>query len=97
MVEIYYRGYILVRLKIIGKEYEVVEKLTSLKSSESDEDWVVTYATPIYGGWDVIVECSFTQLQDLDKIVTFCRVDEDLSKYIEETTTLCGTKPNYSQ
>jgi hypothetical protein len=66
-----------------------------LKSSQADEGWSVTYATPIYGGWDVIVECSFTKLSDLDKIVTFCRVDDDLSQYIEETTTLCGTKPNY--
>ena len=83
------------RLKIIGKEWNVVEKLKNLKSSEADEDWSVTYATPIYGGWDVIVECSFSKLQDLDKIVTYCRVDEDLSQFIEETTTLCGTKPNF--
>jgi len=91
----YYRGYILVRLKIIGTEWKVVEKIKALKSKETDEDWKVTYSTPIYGGWDLIVECSFTNLQDLDKIVTYCRVDEELSLWIEETTTLCGTKPNY--
>jgi len=73
----------------------VVDKLSGLKSTEPDEDWMVTYATPVYGGWDLIVECSFSKLQDLDKIVTFCRVDEDLAQWIEETTTLCGTKPNY--
>ena len=91
----YYRGYILVRLKIIGTEWKVVEKIKGLKSKEADENWEVTYATPIYGGWDLIVECSFTKLQDLDKIVTYCRVDEELSKWIEETTTLVSTKPDY--
>jgi len=96
-VIIYYRGYILVRLKIIGKEWEVVEKLRNLKSSEEGDDWFVSYATPIYGGWDVIVECSFTNLEDLDKIVTYCRIDDELSQYIEETTTLLGTKQNYPQ
>ncbi len=85
------------RLKIIGKEWKVVERLKNLKSTEADEDWQITYATPIYGGWDVIVECSFSQLQDLDKIVTYCRVDEELSQYIEETTTLLGTKQNFPQ
>ena len=91
----YYRGYLLIRLKIIGKEWEIVNKLKGLKSSEAGEDWKITYATPIYGGWDVIVECSFTKLQELDKIVTYCRVDEELPQWIEETITSCGTKPNY--
>jgi hypothetical protein len=92
---IYYRGYILFRLKIIGTEWKIVEKLKRLKSTEADENWKVTYATPIYGGWDLIVECSFTNLRELDKIVTYCRVDEELSQWIEEITTLCGTKSNY--
>ncbi len=91
----YYRGYILIRLKKIGTEWKVVEKLTGLKSEESEEDWKITYATPIYGGWDVIVECSFSKLKDLDKIVTFCRVDEELSLWIEETTTLMGSKNDF--
>jgi len=82
-------------LKIIGTEWKVVEKLTNLKSTEPGEDWKVTYATPVYGGWDLIVECSFSQLQDLDKIVTFCRVDEELSQFIEETTTLISSKADY--
>jgi hypothetical protein len=94
--KIYYRGYILIRLKVIGSEWEVVKKLTNLKSTEAEEDWKITYATPIYGGWDVIVECSFKKLKDLDKIVTFCRIDEDLSHWIEETTTLMGSKNDYS-
>ena len=82
-------------MKIIGTEWKVVEKLTNLKSTEPGEDWKVTYATPVYGGWDLIVECSFSQLQDLDKIVTFCRVDEELSQFIEETTTLISSKADY--
>ena len=93
----YYRGYILIRLKIIGTEWKVVEKLKDLKSTKPDENWMVSYSTPVYGGWDLIVECSFSQLQDLDKIVTFLRVDEDLSGWIEETTTLVSTNPDYPQ
>ena len=92
---IYYRGYILIRLKVIGSEWKVVAKLMALTSTDAEDDWKITYATPIYGGWDVIVECSFTKLKDLDKIVTFCRIDEDLSQWIEETTTLMGSKNDY--
>ena len=84
-------------MKIIGKEWKVVEKLTGLKSTAPGEDWKVTYATPVYGGWDLIVECSFSQLQDLDKIVTYCRVDEELSQFIEETTTLISSKADYPE
>jgi hypothetical protein len=91
----YYRGYILIRLKSIGTEWKVVKKLTNLKSTENSEDWKITYVTPIYGGWDIVVECSFTKLQELDKIVTFIRVDEDISSWIEETTTLVSSKPDY--
>ena len=95
MISMYYRGYILIRLRVIGTEWKVVKKLTELKSTDPDDDWKITYATPIYGGWDLIVECKFSKLQELDKIVTFCRVDEELSQWIEETMTLCGTKPNF--
>ena len=91
----YYRGYILIRLRVIGTEWDVVKKLTGLKSTKPDEDWKITYATPIYGGWDVIVECTFSKLKDLDKIVTFCRIDKDLSLWIEETTTLMGSKKDF--
>ena len=86
---------ILIRLKVIGTEWKVVKKLNELKSTDPDEDWKITYATPVYGGWDVIVECSFSKLKDLDKIVTFCRVDNELSQWIEETTTLMGSKNDY--
>ena len=92
----YYRGYILVRLKIIGTEWKVVEKLKGLKSTQPGEDWKVTYSTPVYGGWDLIIESSFSKLQDLDKIVTYLRVDDDLSKWIEETTTLVSSRPDWT-
>ncbi|MFX1337365.1 MAG: hypothetical protein ACFFDK_02005 [Promethearchaeota archaeon] len=91
----YYRGYILMRMRIIGKEWAVVNKLKGLKSTEEGEDWKITYGTPIYGGWDVIIECCFSQLSDLDKIVTYCRIDEELSSWIEETTTLMGGKADF--
>ncbi|KKK45953.1 MAG: hypothetical protein Lokiarch_05400 [Candidatus Lokiarchaeum sp. GC14_75] len=93
----YYRGYILVRLAKLGSEWDVVNKLNGLKATEEEEDWKVTYATPVYGGWDVMVECSFSKLKDLDKIVTFCRVDKELSAWIEETTTLMGSKNDFPE
>ncbi|MFX1280091.1 MAG: hypothetical protein ACFFA3_11785 [Promethearchaeota archaeon] len=42
-----------------------------------------------------MVECKFQSLEDLDKIITFCRTDDDLSQWIEATTTLISTKKNY--
>ncbi|MFX1314473.1 MAG: hypothetical protein ACFE9T_01295 [Promethearchaeota archaeon] len=85
----------MIRLKTIGTEWKVVERLSGLKANEADEDWKITYVTPIYGGWDIIAECSFSKLEDLDKIVTFCRVDRELSQWIEETTTLMGSRNDY--
>jgi len=82
-------------LKLIGTEWKVVDKLRGLRSTEPDENWKITYVTPIYGGWDLIIECSFEDLQDLDKIVTYCRVDKDLSQWIEETTTLVSSRPDW--
>jgi len=67
----YYRGYILIRLKVIGTEWKVVDKLIGLKSTELEEDWKITYATPLYGAWDVIVECSFNKLKDSRLILLF--------------------------
>ncbi|MHA2390973.1 MAG: hypothetical protein ACXAEX_03315 [Promethearchaeota archaeon] len=42
-----------------------------------------------------MAECIFGNLEDLDKIVSFCRTDIELSKWIEATTTLISTKRNY--
>jgi len=74
----------------------VAEKLKNLKSTDPNEDWQITYATPIYGGWDLIAECTFNNLEDLEKIVHFCRTDEEISKLIETTTTLISVKKNFS-
>ncbi len=82
-------------MKIIGTQWKVTEKLKGLKSNNSNEDWEINYATPIYGGWDLMVECKFNKLEDLDKIVTICRNDNDLNQWIEATTTLISTKRNY--
>ena len=82
-------------MKIIGTQWKVTEKLQNLKSTDQQEDWKITYATPIYGGWDIMVECKFQNLDDLDKIVTFCRTDEALSQWIEATTTLISIRRNY--
>ncbi|MFW9823619.1 MAG: hypothetical protein ACFFE4_11820 [Candidatus Thorarchaeota archaeon] len=97
VASIHYRGYILIRLKIIGTQWQVVEKLKNLKPSNPNEDWEITYATPIYGGWDLIAECSFGNLEDLEKIVSYCRTEEELSNFIETTTTLISIKKNYSR
>jgi len=66
-----------------------------LKSRDQRENWQITYVTPIYGGWDLLVECKFINLEDLDQIVSFCRTDLELSQWIEATTTLISTKKNY--
>ncbi|MFX1274285.1 MAG: hypothetical protein ACFFBP_07660 [Promethearchaeota archaeon] len=85
----------MIRLKTIGKEWEITNILRGKSSAEEGEDWKITYATPVYGGWDIIIECSFSKLNDLDKIVTFCRVDPDLGQWIEETTTLMGSRNDF--
>jgi DNA-binding Lrp family transcriptional regulator len=87
----------LIRLKIIGTQWDVIEKLKGLKSIDPSEDWRITYATPVYGGWDLIAECIFSNLEDLDKIISFCRTDSELSQWIEATTTLISTKKNYKE
>jgi hypothetical protein len=75
-------------------QWKIVEKLKSI-NPEKDQDWMITYTSPIYGGWDLIIECAFKNLDDLDKIVSYCRFDEDLSSWIEATTTLISTKSNF--
>lgn len=91
----YYRGYILVRVKILGAEWSVVEKVKNLKSIEDDEDWYVAYCSPIYGSWDLIIEACISKLEELDNLETYLRVDDELSKMIEESITLVSTKNNY--
>ncbi|MFX1494990.1 MAG: hypothetical protein ACFFBZ_11960 [Promethearchaeota archaeon] len=92
---IYYRGYILIRLKIIDTQWDIIKKLKRFSSSSSDKNWNITYATPTYGGWDLLIECIFSNLEDLEKIVAFCRSDKDLKKWIEATTTLISIRKNF--
>ncbi|MHA1680137.1 MAG: hypothetical protein ACTSUE_03960 [Promethearchaeota archaeon] len=90
----FYRGYILCRLSKIGSEWEIVEQLQKM-NSEFGEELKVTYASPIYGAWDLIIEASFAQLEDLDKLVTLIRTNSTLQSSIEETTTFVSSKPDY--
>ena len=84
----------MIRLKIIGTQWKIVEKLKDLKPEE-DQGWKITYVSPTYGGWDLIIECVFNILEELDKIVSFCREDTDLREWIDATTTLISTKKNF--
>jgi DNA-binding Lrp family transcriptional regulator len=88
----WYRGYVLCRLSKIGAEWDVVNKVIGMRK---DDSWIVTYASPVYGNWDLIIEVSFSQLDELDEIVTGIRTDDDLKDVIEETTTLVTSRPNY--
>ena len=92
---IYYRGYILIRLRIIDTQWNIVKKLKEFNLDSTDENWKITYATPTYGGWDLLIECIFSNLEDLDKIISFCRTDYDLRKWIETTTTLISVRRNF--
>ena len=81
-------------MKIIGTQWKIVEKLNGLKPEEN-QDWKITYISPTYGGWDLMIECVFTNLNDLDEIVSFCRTDKELKEWIDATTTLISTKRNF--
>lgn len=85
----------MVRLKIIGTQWKIVEKLKGYQPNEG-HDWKITYSSPTYGGWDLIVECAFNNLDDLDEIVSFCRTDNDLREWIDATTTLISTKKSFN-
>ncbi|MFW9772966.1 MAG: hypothetical protein ACFFEO_12485 [Candidatus Thorarchaeota archaeon] len=92
---IYYRGYILIRLKIIDTQWDIVKKLEEFNLKNKTKDWEITYVTPTYGGWDLLIECIFSSLSDLEKIISFCRLDNDLKSWIETTTTLISVRDNF--
>jgi DNA-binding Lrp family transcriptional regulator len=85
---------VLCRLSKIGSEWDIVDILKKLNNDFGDE-LRVTYASPIYGAWDLIVEVSFAKLEDLDKLVTQIRTNKMLSSWIEETTTFVSSRPDY--
>ena len=89
----FFRGYILVRLSKIGVEWQMANRVMTYKSD--NDEWKVTYTTPVYGPWDIIIEISFKKLEHLDEVVTKMREDEVIRGSIEETTTLVSSKPNY--
>jgi len=84
-------------LKIIDTQWKIVQKIERFCSNQSHKNWNITYTSPVYGGWDMIVECAFSELEDLNKIVDFCRTDNDLIEWIEATTTLISFKKNFIQ
>lgn len=85
-----YRAYILLRLSNVGKEWQVVDRVKDLFAKD-----LVTYAVPVYGAWDIMVEVSYDQLNQLDTIVTSIREDDQLKAAIEETTTMVGARATY--
>jgi DNA-binding Lrp family transcriptional regulator len=97
MSDDYYRGYLLVRLAKIGTEWEISDKMMAMSDDSGEKNWDVTFACPIYGAWDLMVEISFKQLENLDQVVTSLRADEEIRDNIEETTTLVSSKPNYNE
>jgi hypothetical protein len=94
-LSIYYRGYILIRLKIIDTQWKIIEKINTFQSTQSHKSWDITYASPVHGGWDLIIECAFNELNDLNVILDFCRTDKDLIGWIEATTTLISIKKDF--
>ena len=85
-----YRAYILLRLSNVGKEWDVCDRIKELFDQE-----LVTYAVPVYGAWDIMVEVSYTELSKLDMIVTNIREDDLLGGAIEETTTMVGARNTF--
>jgi len=82
-------------LKIIDTQWKIVEKITKFQSAYSHKNWKITYISPVYGGWDMILECVFSELEDLDTILSFCRADHELIEWIEATTTFISIKKNF--
>jgi DNA-binding Lrp family transcriptional regulator len=89
-----YRGYILCRLSKIGSEWDIVAELQKI-NKDLGKELKVTYASPIYGAWDLIIEVSFVKLEELDKLVTLIRTNPKLQTNIEETTTFVSSRPDY--
>jgi hypothetical protein len=94
-VLIYYRGYILIRLKIIDKQQKIVEKIDTFQLRHPHKDWKIIYIIPIHGECDMIVECVFRELENLNVILNFCRTDNELINWIEATTTFISIKKDF--
>ena len=93
MLKDVYRGYLLIRLSKIGIEWDISEKI--MKFQDKEKKWEVTYVSPIYGSWDLIVEVSFEELEDFDQLITKLRSDEYIRDNMEELTSLVSSRANY--
>jgi len=85
----------LIRLKIIDAQWDIVKKLKDFNLNQASDRWKITYTTPTYGGWDLLIECFFKSLKDLENIILFCRTDKDLREWIEATNTLISVRKNF--
>ena len=92
----YYRGYILIRLKIIDTQWKIIEKVNAFQSTHPSKDWKITYISPLHGAWDMIIECIFNELENLNTIINFCRTNAELINWIEATTTFISIKKNFT-
>ncbi|MHA1785762.1 MAG: Lrp/AsnC ligand binding domain-containing protein [Candidatus Helarchaeota archaeon] len=85
-----FRAYILLRLSAVGKEWEVCDRISKIFERER-----VPYACPVYGAWDVVVEITFDELNQLDGVVTEIREDSVLKGICDETTTMVAARNTY--
>ena len=85
-----FRAYILLRLANVGSEWEVCERIKNIFQRDR-----VSYACPVYGAWDVVVEVTFDELNQLDEVVTKIREDSVLKEVTDETTTMVAARNTY--
>lgn len=85
-----FRAYILLRLSNVGSEWQVCDRIKSIFKRER-----VTYACPVYGAWDIVVEVTFEELNQLDEVVTKIREDGVLKEVTEETTTMVAARNTF--
>ena len=83
-----HKSYILLRLKEVGREWDVLERVKKLYGKD-----LVPYGGTVYGAWDLIIEVTFSEFEEVDKVVTGIREDELIAKYVSDTTTMtCALK-----
>ena len=85
-----FRAYILLRLSHVGSEWDVCERIKKIFPRER-----VDYACPVYGAWDIVIEVTFEELNQLDEVVTKIREDGMLKEVTEETTTMVAARNTY--
>lgn len=85
-----FRAYILLRLAGVGDEWEICERLKKIFPLER-----VPYACPVFGAWDVVIEVTYDELNQLDDVVTKLRNDSVFKEILEETTTMVASRNTY--